>query len=338
MERVGRILRMHADHGEALEEAGPGDIVTLVGLKDTATGDTLCDRAAPILLEPPAFPEPVISLVVEPASSAERDKLAQALARMAREDPTFCLKEDSQTGQWTIQGMGELHLEVQLHRLEAEHGIQPRVGQPRVRYRESILEPGAGRAVVDKVLGGREVFGGLELRIEPQVEGPLVEWEEGVELPAPLKGAVEEALLAEAQVGPRFGYPLVGGCVRVLGVERHPERESEAGYAQAAVQALRQAMRAAESSLLEPQMAFEVQVPEDFSSGAIADLGSRKADIRDVVSQGEWCTIAGTVALAQMFGYSTAVRSLSRGRGSYTMTPAGYVPIPPEEWEPRGLA
>ena len=338
MERPGRILRMHADHGEALEEAGPGEIVALVGCKAIATGDTLCDRAEPILLEPPTFPEPVIALVAEPASSSDRDKLRAALERLAREDPSFRVSEDASSGQWTIEGMGELHLEVALHRLRGEFGVEARVGKPRVSYREAITGPGRGSGQVDRLLGGREVFGGVSLTVEPGEGGVEVLWEEeSAQLPANLRQAVTSALQNEALSGPRLGYPLDSVRIRVTGVQRHPEREAEAGYALAATLALREALGEAPSCLLEPRMRVEVQAPEEFASGIIADLGARHAEVGEVKSEGNLRTVTATVPLAQMFGYSTVVRSLSQGRASWSMTPAGFVVVPEGELAGRGL-
>ena len=338
MERVARILRMHADHGEALEEAGSGEIVALVGLKNTGTGDTLCDRAEPMLLERPVFPEPVIALVVEPGSAEERDKLRAALLRLEREDPSFRVVEDESTGQWTIEGMGELHLEVQLHRLATEFQVSPRVGQPRVFYREAITAPVRGKGKVDRVLGGKEVFGEVELELLPAEDGIVVEWAEGVQVPKGFRPALEEALLAEALSGPRFGFPLVAVRVRVVGAQRQREKESEAGYVMAATLAMRSALREAPASLLEPRMSIEIQTPGAFSSGIIADLGARRAELGEVRADGDERTVTGVVPLAQMFGYSTVVRSLSQGRARYSMTPSGFVEVPEEELEARGLS
>jgi len=337
MERPGRVLRMHADHGEALEAAGPGEIVALVGCKNTGTGDTLCDRAEPILLEPPIFPEPVIALVVEPAASGDRDKLRDALARLAREDPSFRVTEDEGSGQWTIEGMGELHLEVLIHRLRSEFRVEPRVGQPRVSYREAITGAGAGSGRVDRVVAGKEVFGAVEVELEPGDEGVEITFADDVEVPGGLRLAIEEALAGEALSGPRFGFPLASARVRVTCVERHREREAEVAYAMAATLALREAMRAAPACLLEPRMRFEVQAPEEFASGIIADLGSRRAEVGEVTSEGDLRTVTGTVPLAQMFGYSTVVRSLSQGRAGWSMTPAGFAEVPESELAERGL-
>ncbi len=344
MERVGRIQRMHADHGEALEEAQAGDIAVLVGLKHTVTGDTLCDRADPIQLESLTFPDPVIALIVEPSAAADRDKLRVALDRLAREDPSLHVVEDRDTGQWTLQGMGELHLEVNLHRLQGEYGVTPRVGQPRVRYREALSGAGHGAGRVDQTQDGQEVFGSVDLEVHPAPQGAPAEsdwevhWGPGVDAPPEIRRAVEEALAQEDMGGPRFGFVLVAGSVRITALGRHPDREDRGAYAQAAIAALGQALRAAPARLLEPRMAFEVQTPEAFSSGIIADLASRRAVVGDVLAEGDLRTITGTVALGQMFGYSTAVRSLSQGRAGFSLTPAGFVEVPEEELEGRGLA
>lgn len=337
MERPGRILRMHADHGEAVEEAGPGEIVALVGCKDTGTGDTLCDRADPATLEATSFPEPVISIVVEPASSGDRDKLREALLRLAREDPSLRVVEDESAGQWTLSGMGELHLEVLTHRLQREFKIEPRIGQPRVSYREALAGVARASARVERAVAGKEVFGDIDLEVTPADEGLEIAWDAEVDLPEGIRMSVEEALRGEATSGPRFGFPLVAASIRVLGAERHRERESDVAYSMAGVQALRQAMKEAGSRILEPRMALEIESPEEFASGIIADLGSRRAEVGEVRSDGDLRTITGQVPLAEMFGYSTVVRSLSQGRASHAMTPAGFVDVPEAELEARGL-
>ena len=339
MERAGRVLRMHANHGEALDSAGPGDIVALTGLKHSATGDTLCDRESPIVLERPAFPEPVITLVVEPASADEREKLRLALARLAHEDPTFHVREDPDTGQWTIAGMGELHLEVARHRLAHEFHVVARVGQPRVAYREAVQQRGRGLARVERQLGGQDVFGEVELEIvpDPALTAPVVEWEPRLPIPPALRGPIESTLLLDTQSGPRFGYPLVRVRLRVVGGGSDPKRDAELAFTQAANQALKSALDAAQVVLLEPLMAFEIQTPAEFASGILADLGSRKAEVTDVQADGALRAIHGTVPLSQMFGYSTAVRSLSQGRAGFSMSPAGYRAVPEAELAARGL-
>jgi elongation factor G len=341
-ERAMRLLRMHADAGVQLESAGAGDIVAIAGLKFTGTGDTLCAEGAPIVLESLELPVPVITRVAEPSSSADRDKLRAALARLAREDPSFQVHEDEDTGQWHIAGMGELHLEVIEHRLRDEFKVEPHVGQPRVAYREAVIETGRGDGRVDRQLGGKDVFGAVELEVarDPSDNGealhPRVEWRAD-EIPEPFRQAVTEALLQEAQTGPRFGFPLVDALIRVTGGESRKQKDAELGFVQAAAIALREALMAARVELLEPLMAFEIQCPSEFSSGVIADLNSRRAEVGEVLTEGDLRVILGSVPLSQMVGYSTAVRSLSQGRASFTMQTAGFRRVPEEELAARGL-
>jgi elongation factor G len=302
----------------------------LTGLKHTSTGDTLCTRDAPIVLESLTFPEPVISLVIEPSSSADREKLRVALTRLEHEDPSFRVREDADTGQWLISGMGELHLEVLQHRLESEFHVKPAVGQPRVAYREAVVRGESGTSRVERTVGGKDQFGAVELEVEADENAlqPPVEWLAGCPVPAPFRRAVAEAIAVEAQVGPRFGFPLLHARVRVRGGQTDPRRDSEQAFVQAGAQALRQALEKSEIALLEPWMSFEIQVPGEFSSGIIADLNARKAEVGDVQAEGEFRTITGTVALSKMFGYSTAVRSLSQGRASFSMSPSDIARCP----------
>ncbi|MEM7517021.1 MAG: translation factor GTPase family protein, partial [Planctomycetota bacterium] len=219
-ERVARILRMHADHGQSIERALPGDIVALTGLKFAATGDTLCTKRHAVSLEPLEFPEPVITRSVEPESAADRDRLREALQRLEREDPSFRVREDLETGELLMAGMGELHLEVTCHRLRRDFHVRPRVGQPRVAYREALRAAGRGRGLVETVIGGREVFGAVEVEICPDTErhGVGLEWATEA-VPSRFREAVHEALAQEAESGPRFGYPMTQGRVRVIGAE-----------------------------------------------------------------------------------------------------------------------
>jgi elongation factor G len=339
MERAARILRMHGQGGEAIESAGPGEIVALTGLKFSGTGDTLCDRSDPLMIEPPTFPEPVIALVAEPASAADRDKLRQALQRLAHEDPSFRAREDEDSGQWTIQGMGELHLEVQLHRLEQEFKVEARVGQPRVSYREAVRASGHGSSTVDRVLGGKEVFGSVAVEVQPAPEdtSTSVSWAEDCGVPEPFRQAVEESLILEAQSGPRFGFPLLGCTIQVVGGQSRDRVDHEGAFVQAAAQALRQALAEARVEILEPVMHFEVETPEDFASGLISDLGGRQAEVQEVRAEHATRSIRGKVPLATMFGYSTVIRSLSQGRAGFSLSPAGFVPVAEAELEVRGL-
>ena len=337
--RVARVLRMHADERTAVELAGPGDIVACSGLKGNATGDTLCDKQHPIVLERLVFPDAVITKVVEPQSSGDRDRLRVALERLAVEDPTLVIREDADTGQWLVAGMGELHLEVMEHRLESDFHLTVRVGQPRVAYREAVREEGRGAAVVDRVLGGRELYGAVELELSscPDEVQPSVEWAASCPIPALFRSSVEAELKQGLMAGPRFGFPMVHAKLVVVGGEPHPARDSEVGYLQAASQALREALATASIDLLEPVMRFEITAPSEFMSGIIAELNSCRASITDVQADTNDRTVLGSVPLANMFGYSTTLRSLSQGRASFSLQPAGFRAVPDADLASRGL-
>jgi elongation factor G len=339
MERVARVLRMHANTRHALSEAGPGEIVALTGCKLTTTGDTLCQHDAPIVLERLSFPDPVVSQVVEPGSSADRDRLRAALERLAFEDPSFHVREDEETGQWLVRGMGELHLEIKQHRLQREFGLEVRIGAPRVAYREAPLATGRGVGRVDRVLGGVRIFGAVEVEVQSLPAGGTrpIRWAEGVGVPEKLRPAVVGALELESQVGPRFGFPLTDLEVVVVGGESHPDRDSEVGFAQAASAALREAVSRAGVTLLEPVMSFEIEAPAEYMSGILAELNSKHAEIHDVTADGGVRRVSGTVPLLHMFGYATTLRSLSQGRASFSLTPAGFRPVPEGELGARGL-
>jgi elongation factor G len=338
-EKVARVLRMHAESGSALERAGPGEIVALTGLKATATGDTLCSKEKAIALEKLEFPDAVITLTIEPSSSADRDKLRAALARLEHEDPTFHVREDEETGQWLIAGMGELHLEVVRHRLENEFHVRQKVGAPRVAYREAVLAPGRGKARVERQIGGKDVFGEVEIEVvpDPAQLAPKVEWDAGALVPPAFRRAIADTLGLDAHAGPRFGFPLIRARIRVVGGSSDPRRDSEVGFVQAASLALREALAAGRVALFEPLMSFEIQAPAEFSSGILADLNARRAEVSEVVAEGSLRLVTGTVPLAKMFGYSTAVRSLSQGRAGFSMEPAGFREVPEAELEERGL-
>jgi elongation factor G len=338
-EKVARVLRMHAESGVAIDEALPGEIVALTGLKTTGTGDTLCLKDAPIALESLQFPDPVITLTIEPASSADRDKLRAALARLEHEDPSFHVSEDADTGQWLIAGMGELHLEVLQHRLETEFHVKQRVGAPRVAYREAPRERGTGSMRIERPIGGKDVFGEvvIEVRPDPGQLAPRVEWGPECPVPEPFRKAVAETLRLDAHAGPRFGFPLIHTSIRIVGGATDPRRDSEIAFVQAASLALREAISSGNVALFEPLMSFEIQAPAEFASGIIADLNARRAEVSSVHADGPVRQVRGTVPLSKMFGYSTAVRSLSQGRAGFSMEPAGFREVPEGELEERGL-
>ena len=350
MERVARVLRMHADTRHALDEAGPGEIVALTGCKFSSTGDTLCEYEEPLHLERPHFPDPVITRVVEPSATGDRDRLRAALDRLAFEDPSFRITEDEETGQWLIAGMGELHLEIKEHRLLEDFHLPVKVGRPRVAYREAPLGQGRGSGRVDRTLGGTRVFGAVDLQVDPLFEagddgrwltgpaGPApIAWDAECLVPGKFRPAIEEALGMESQVGPIFGFPMTGLSIRITGGESSPERDTEMGFVQAASQALRAALQGAKIALLEPLMAFEIESPSEFMSGIIGELNSKQAEITDVKVGEGTRKVVGRVPLFHMFGHASTLRSLSQGRASFSLTPAGFRPVPPEDRVARGL-
>ncbi len=345
-ERIGRLLRMHADVRAPVESASAGEIVAVLGMHEASTGDTLSALDAPIAFERLAFPDPVITMVVEPRSAADRDKLRLALARLEREDPTLRQREDEGTGQWIVSGMGELHLEVALQRLVSEFGVQAAMGAPRVAYREALDPRGtpvSAAARFDRAIAGKEVFGAVELELSARGASngelaPLeVQWSSDCLVPAGFRHAVEQALRGAAAVGPRFGFPMVGALVRVFGGQSHPSADAEVGFVQAAVAAWREASERAAVQILEPLMEIEVQTPAEYASGVIADLNARRAELASVESVGPNRLVRGLAPLHRMFGYSTAVRSLSQGRASFSMRPRGLRPLAAGELAARGL-
>ncbi|HED63979.1 MAG TPA: elongation factor G [Planctomycetes bacterium] len=345
MERIARVLRMHADSRHPLEEAGPGEIVALTGAKFTVTGDTLCEHDHALVLEPLVFPEPVITRVVEPGSTADRDKLHAALERLSFEDPTFHVREDAETGQWLIAGMGELHLEVLEHRLREDFGLEVHVGTPRVAYREAPRRVSRGSGRVDRMVGGERVFGALDVEVVPIHGGDeeetggavLVEFAPDCLVPDGLREAVRECLSLEAQVGPRFGFQMGGLRVVVHGGESHPGRDAELGFNQAASMALREALAGADVALLEPVMSFQIEAPPEFMSGILGDLQARRAEVQDLQADEGARRVRGVVPLYRMFGYASVLRSLSQGRAGFSLTPSGFREVPESELAERGL-
>ena len=338
--RVARVLRMHAEERKPLREASRGDVVAISGVSRVATGDTLCTKKENLFLERLEFPDAVLAQVVEPVAGADRDALRTALDRLTVEDPSFSVREDSDTGQWLISGMGELHLEVMQHRLERDFHIPIRVGQPRVAYREAVAAPGTGELDLERKLGGTPYSGRIRLELAGTDEGlaSSIEWSSECEVPAAFRQAVEETLLDSATSGPRFGFPLVRARIRVLPFGKAHQSDSELGFCQAAAQALRLASEAATIDLLEPVMAFDISAPAEFMGGILAELNSKRADIAEVRSDANSRTVVGRVPLANMFGYSTVLRSLSQGRASFSLHPDGFRAVPESEIESRGLA
>jgi elongation factor G len=321
-EKVARLFFVHADKRERADRAGAGSIVAAAGLKFATTGDTLCSPDAPILLERIDTYEPVISIAIEPKTQAARERLDFALAKMADEDPTFHVRQDPETGQTLISGMGELHLEVVVDRLRREYGVQANVGRPQVVCRETIRSAGEGRATFHRELKEAELYGEAACRVRPRERGA------GNRIVAALSGSLEvrpalvDAALAglgeAAQSGPA-GYPLEDIEAELTSVGWRDEAQPEIGVKVAAAEALRHAVADASPLLLEPIMAAEILVPEEYLGAVLGDVQARRGQVQDVATRAGIKAIHARVPLRGMFGYSTDLRSLTKGRGTFSM-------------------
>jgi elongation factor G len=332
-ERIGRILQMHANQREDIKEVRAGDIAAAVGLKEATTGDTLCDPTKEITLEKMIFPEPVIHVAVEPKTKADQEKMGVALNRLAQEDPSFRVRTDEESGQTIISGMGELHLEILVDRMKREFGVEASVGKPQVAYRETIrktIDNAEGKFV--KQSGGRGQYGHVVLKLEPQTPGKGFEFVDAIKggvvpreyIPAVNKG-VEETLKA----GVLAGYPVVDVKVTLHFGSYHEVDSNENAFKMAASIGFKDGMRAAAPVLLEPIMAVEVETPEEKMGDVMGDLSSRRGVIQgmdDIAGGGK--AIRAEVPLAEMFGYSTTLRSLTQGRATYTMEFKHYAEAP----------
>jgi len=330
-ERVGRILLMHANHREDLDAAHSGDIVAVVGLRDTSTGDSLADADNPILLESVVFPEPVINLAVEPKSKADQDKLGVALQRLAEEDPTFRVYSDEETGQTIIAGMGELHLEIIVDRLLREFRVEANIGKPQVAYRETITQAAKAEGKFVRQSGGRGQYGHIILEVEPNEPGAGFEFTSkivGGAVPREFVGAVEDGVKEAMLSGVVAGYPVIDVRVTAVDGSYHEVDSSELAFKIAGSMGFKEAMRNAKPALLEPMMALEVVTPEDFLGDVIGDINSRRGKIEGIEPRGNTQIVKGHVPLAEMFGYATVLRSLTQGRAQHTMSFAYYEQVP----------
>jgi elongation factor G len=330
-ERVGRILLMHANHREEIKEAYAGEIVALVGLKDTGTGDTLCDEKAPIILEQITFPEPVISLAIEPKTKIDQEKLGMALKRLSEEDPTFRIKTNHETNQTIISGMGELQLEVMVDRMKREFGVLANVGAPQVAYKESIKVEAEGEGKYIRQSGGRGQYGHCWLRIKPKARGEGFEFVDAIKggaIPAEFIKAIEKGVKETLENGILLGYPVVDMEVTVYDGSYHDVDSSEVAFKIAASKALQAASKKAEITLLEPIMKVEVTTPSEFMGDVIGDLSAKRAQIMGTEERGKATIVLAMVPLAELSGYSTTIRSMSQGRASYYMEPSHYEEVP----------
>lgn len=336
-ERIGKLLRMFAREREEIAELTAGDIGGVVGLKAAFTGDTLCSPTAPIILEPIAFPEPVVFVAIEPKTAADQEQLHQALQRLAEEDPTFVVRTDENTGQTILAGMGELHLEILVDRLVREFHVEGRVGRPRVAYRETVTARAEAEAVFDRPISGNPQYARVRLAVEPLSSGGGFRFQDprrGKLLPPPLVKAVEEGCREATESGVLAGYPLVDVQVTLLDGTWDAEISTELAFKIAGSMAFKRAVEEAKPVLLEPVMRAEVVVPEAFLGEVIGDLSSRGAAIEGMEQRpGGVRAIRAIVPLARMFGYATDVRSLTQGRGTFMMEFYHYAPVDKEQME-----
>ncbi|MFI5402214.1 MAG: elongation factor G [Planctomycetota bacterium] len=334
-ERIQQLYRMHANERERIEQAHAGDIVATVGLKYAFTGDTLCPKAHPILFEGARFPETVISMAIEPKSNADRDRMVEVLARLKRDDPTFDTHDDEETGQTIIAGMGELHLEVLTHRMLRDFQLGVNVGSPRVSYRQTLGQRGAGEGRFEQEAGNKMQFAHVAVEAAPldKHEGFKVEWEDRARLvlPHPIQEAVERSLADSARSGAGETYPLIGVRVKVIAATYREEDSTDLAFEVAASRALEAAAEKGRRLVLEPVMRVEIRTPNEYVGPVLGDLNSRGANI--LVTEpldAAFTEVAATVPLAEMFGYVGTLRSLTQGRASHSMEPSGYRPVPPD--------
>jgi elongation factor G len=334
-ERIGRILRMHADHREEVKEIYAGDIGAMVGLKSTTTGDSLCDIDNLIVLEKITFPEPVISIAIEPKTKADQEKMGIALRQLAHEDPTFKIRTDQETNQTLIAGMGELHLEIIVDRMLREFNVEANIGRPQVAYRETIKNSSEAEGKYIKQSGGRGQYGHVWIRVEPQERGKGYEFINAIKggaIPQEYIPAVEKGIKEAKDKGILAGYPLVDFKATLYDGSFHEVDSSEIAFKIAASTALHEAARRSGLILLEPVMKIEIVVPEKFMGDAIGDLSSKRGQVEKMEDRGEGVSktkvINGKVPLAEMFGYATSLRSMTQGRGSFTMEFDHYAPVP----------
>ncbi|MGE4385035.1 MAG: elongation factor G [Endomicrobiaceae bacterium] len=330
-ERISRIVRMHSNNREEIKEVRAGDIAAVVGLKNTGTGDTLCDENNMVVLESMDFPDPVISVAIEPKSKADEEKLSNALSKLAEEDPTFTVKTDEEIAQTIISGMGELHLEVLVERMKREFNVQANVGRPQVAYRETIRKAAEAESKYIRQTGGRGQYGHVILTVEPLEAAKGFEFVNkivGGVIPREYIPAVEKGIKEALSTGTLAGYPVVDVRVTLTDGSFHEVDSSEMAFKIAGSMAFKDACKKANPVILEPVMKTEVIVPEDYMGDVIGDLNSRRGKIMNMDSKNKVQHIKANVPLSEMFGYSTTLRSLTQGRGNYSMEPSHYEEVP----------
>ncbi len=331
-ERIGRIMKMHADKREDVDEIHAGDICGVIGLKKTMTGDTLCDASHPIILESMKFPEPVISIAIEPGSKAEQNKLGESLNKLLREDPTFKIRTDEETGQTIMLGMGELHLEVLVERLKREFGINANISKPQVAYKETINNQVEAEGKFVRQSGGRGQYGHAKIVLEPNEKTgggfEFVNKIVGGVIPKEYIPAIKKGMVEAMESGILAGYPLINLKVTLIDGSFHEVDSSEMAFKVAGSMALKEGCKKAQPVLLEPVMTVELVVPEQFMGDVISHLNSRRAKISELTDRAGAKVIKALVPLGEMFGYATDIRSMTQGRGSFTMEFSKYSELP----------
>jgi elongation factor G len=330
-ERVGRLLQLHANHREEIDSVSAGDIAAAVGLKNTTTGDTLCDESKPIVLESISFPEPVIELAVEPKTKADQDKMSLALQRLAEEDPTFRVSTDEESAQTRIAGMGELHLEVIVDRMLREFKVQANVGRPQVSYREAIRKPAKGEGRFVRQTGGKGQYGHAVLDIEPLERGSGVEFESkivGGAVPREFWRAIEQGIREALAGGIVAGYPMIDLKATLIDGSYHEVDSSEMAFKIAGSMAVKDGVAKADAAILEPVMKVDVTTPEDFMGDVIGNLNAKRGHIEGIDEHGTSRVVRALVPLAEMFGYATELRSMTQGRATYSMEFSRYSEVP----------
>jgi elongation factor G len=330
-ERISRLIQIQADKREDIDTCYSGDIAAIVGIKNITTGDTLCDEDYPILLEPPSFPDPVISMAVEPKTKLDQEKMSSALQRLAEEDPTFRVFTNEETGQTIIAGMGELHLEIIRDRMFREFKVEANAGKPQIAYKETILVPADGEGKLVKQSGGRGQYGHVIIKIAPNPRGKGITIENkvvGGNIPKEYIPACIKGLNEAVHNGVVGGYPVIDVHVDIVDGSYHDVDSNELAFKMAAIFSLKDALKKGKPILLEPIMKVENITPEEFQGDIMGDLNRRRARISGMETKGNLCTITAEVPLAEMFGYATAIRSLSKGRSSYSMEPSHFEQVP----------
>ena len=330
-ERVGRLIQIQANDQKDVDTCYAGDIAALVGVKNVVTGDTLCDPAHGIMLEPPSFPEPVISMAIEPRTTADSEKMATALQRLSEEDPTFVVKADEETGQTIIAGMGELHLEILKDRMKREFKVEANAGKPQIAYRETITADAKGEGVLKKQSGGKGQYGHVILSVTPNERGKGLTTEDkvvGGNIPKEFINPCFTGIRESMMNGVIAGHPVVDVHVELLDGSSHDVDSTEQAFKMAAIFAMRDAFQGASSIMLEPVMSVEVTCPNEFQGDIMGDLNRRRARIASIETRDDLSMVKAEVPLAEMFGYATDIRSLSRGRADYSMLPSRFEPVP----------